>query len=297
MARALAASSTSTAQIVVRGWRSGSGPRSLVNAIVRLSGCHAMSATPQSPLVTWRGPPLGHVDDEQVRPAIEVALLVVPPVGPGDAPRDGTVVLGRLAATGDRRRLADDEPGRVDLGREGEPVAVRRPGDLADRPMSPDLRRPDPAGPAEVEQVDGRDRVVVGGVGADEGDRVAVGAEPRLGVADRALGELARPGGRALGRKVDREQVADVPVALDRPPDDDRGRAVGRQVELLDHDDAAEVLWGHRSTGRHQRQGSGDATLPACPNRRSPSPTDSSSRPRWPRRWPRAGRSSRSSRR
>ncbi len=36
----------STAQIVVRGCRSGSGPRSAVNAIVRPSGCHAMSSTP-----------------------------------------------------------------------------------------------------------------------------------------------------------------------------------------------------------------------------------------------------------
>ena len=47
--------STSTAQIVVRGWRSGSGPRSAVNAIVRPSGCQAMSSTPKSPCVTWRG--------------------------------------------------------------------------------------------------------------------------------------------------------------------------------------------------------------------------------------------------
>ena len=42
-------------QIVVRGSRSGSGPRSAVKAIVRPSGCQAMSLTPQSPLVTWRG--------------------------------------------------------------------------------------------------------------------------------------------------------------------------------------------------------------------------------------------------
>ena len=51
----LAAASTSTAQIVVRGCRSGSGPRSAVNATVLPSGCQAMSATPQSPRVTWRG--------------------------------------------------------------------------------------------------------------------------------------------------------------------------------------------------------------------------------------------------
>src|SRR6188768_1683447 len=39
-------SSTSTAQIVGRGWRSGSGPRSLEKAIVWPSGCQAISDTP-----------------------------------------------------------------------------------------------------------------------------------------------------------------------------------------------------------------------------------------------------------
>ena len=48
-------SSTSIAQIVVRGRTSGSGPRADVNAILCPSGLQAMSDTPQSPEVTCRG--------------------------------------------------------------------------------------------------------------------------------------------------------------------------------------------------------------------------------------------------
>ena len=85
------------------------------------------------------------------------------------------------------------------------------------------------------------------GIGPDEGERVAVRAEPRPRVADRPAGQLARRRDGAPRSQIDREQVADIAVALDRPPDDDREPAVGGQVELLDHDDAADVLGGHRA--------------------------------------------------
>ncbi len=47
--------STSTAQIEVRIRRSAPGVGSAEKAMVRPSADHAMSATPQSPAVTWRG--------------------------------------------------------------------------------------------------------------------------------------------------------------------------------------------------------------------------------------------------
>ena len=75
VARRAAASSTSTAQIVVRGRRSASGPRSAVNATVRPSGRQAMSG--DAPVargdLARRRRRAPSVDDEQVRPAVEVA--------------------------------------------------------------------------------------------------------------------------------------------------------------------------------------------------------------------------------
>ena len=134
------AASTSTAQIVVRQWRSGSGPRSAVNAIVRPSGCHAMSETPQSPLVTWRG----RADLESMTKRCDHRSR-----WPCSSHRQSVRVMWRATGASSepdfaapRRSAAvgpDDEPGRVDLGGEREAPAVGRPGDLADRAM---LARP-----------------------------------------------------------------------------------------------------------------------------------------------------------
>ena len=123
-----------------------SGPRAEVNATVRPSGLQAMSDTPQSPEVTWRGvaPGVG-VHDEQVRPAVQVADAVPAPVRAGDP--SGQRAIGRrgpAAPCRPQRRgtSPDEEPRRVHLGREREPAPVGRPGDLADRP---EPGRPDAA--------------------------------------------------------------------------------------------------------------------------------------------------------
>ena len=204
-------SSTSTAQIVVRGWRSGSGPRSVVKAIVRPSGCQAMSETPQSPLVTWRGRAVAQsttkrCDHRSRWPSSSQRQSVrVMRRARGDGV-SATFAFGR--AGGDRAGLADDEPRRVDLGGEREAAAVGRPGELADRPVIARSWRAHGVGRAlEIEQRDPRGRVVVGRVGADEGERVAVRSRaaagcpaPRRGSAGAARG-IARCDSRSIANR------------------------------------------------------------------------------------------------
>ncbi len=213
------------------------------------------------------------IDDKEVRPPVAMALLVPSPVGAGDVARDGGLIRARLPAPRDRPGLAGDEAGRVDLGGEREAPAVGRPGDLADRAMPAHLRGSRVGRASEVHDHDRRDRVVVGRVGPDEGERVAVRTQPRPRVPDRPAGQLAGRGDGAPGRQIDREQVADIAVALDRPPHDDGSAPIRGQVELLDDDDAADVFWGHAPVCSHARQTSRAATLPICPSRPR-SPTD-----------------------
>ena len=156
------------------------------------------------------------IDDKEVRPSVSMALLVPSPVGAGDVAGDGGLIRARLPAPRDRPGLAGDEAGRVDLGGEREAPAVGRPGDLADRAMLAHLRGSRVGRASEVHDHDRRDRVVVGRVGPDEGERVAVRTQPRPRVADRPAGQLARRGDGAPGPQIDREQVADIAVALDR---------------------------------------------------------------------------------
>ena len=243
-------------------------------------------------------PAVGHVEDEQMRPSVAMPLLVPAPVRPGDVPGHGRLGIRSLRRTSarDGPGPAADEPGRVDLGGEGQSHTVRRPCDLADRAMAPDSGHMHPVRSSDVEDADRGDRVVVGRVASDEGERVAVGAETRFGIADRAAGQLTRGRDVAAGREVDREQVAEVAVAPDRAPDDHRGPAIDGQVELLDHDHAPDVLGCHRASTGHARQPSRAARLRVWPSR-CPSPIDSSSRPRWPRPSRKGARSSRSNRR
>ncbi len=208
------------------------------------------------------------IHDEQVRPPIQVSFAIPAPVGTRDAASEGRGWVGgplaRLPA--DRGHLALEEARRVDLGGERQASPVRRPRQLPDGAMATRLHRPDPVGLSDVQQLQRGRSVVVGGIGADEGQRVAVGAEAWLRVADDPARELARPRERAA-LKVDGEQVAEVAVALDRAADDDRELAVGREIQLLDDDDTSEVLGGHRSAARHGRKRTRDARLPGCPSR------------------------------
>ena len=210
------------------------------------------------------------VDDEEMRPPIPVTLFIPAPVGPDDVASHRGLRIGapRRATTGDRSRPAADESGRIDLGRKPESTSIRRPGDLADRPVPAEPGHPDPVGPADVEDRDRRDRVVVGRVAAHERERVAVRAEAGLGIADRAVCQPTRPRDRPVRREVDRVEVAEIPVAPDRPSNDDRRAPVGRQVEFLDDHDPTDVVGRHRSAGRHGRQPSRAATLRECPTRR-----------------------------
>ena len=185
--------STSTAQIVDLGARSGCGPRSLVKTTrppVGMPGdvAHAPVAARDLP----RRGAACEVHDEQVRPAVQVALLVPAPVDAVDPARARAVLVGRPDA-GDR----PDEPARrVDLGGERDAGPVRRPGDLAHPAVA---AAPDGAHPAAVDadQPQGRGRVVVGGVGPDEGDGPPVRRDPRARVADDAAGQ-DRAGRRAI---------------------------------------------------------------------------------------------------
>src|SRR6187399_2312047 len=97
-------------------------------------------------------------------------------------------------------------------------------------------RRADTLRPIEIQDPDGRDRVIVGRVRTDESDRAAIRADARLRVADRAGRELTRPRDRTTGSKVDRVEVTEVAVALDRAADDDRRPPIDREVELFDDD-------------------------------------------------------------
>jgi hypothetical protein len=49
-----------------------------------------------------------------------------------------------------------------------------------------------------------------------------------------------------------------IPVAADDPTDDDRGRAIGREVKLLDDDLAPDVGGTHRGTRDGTIGGHGD---------------------------------------
>jgi hypothetical protein len=222
--------------------RSGSGPRSAAKATVLPGHLARLRART--------------IDDEQVRPPIAMALAVPAPVGPGDpsGARLGGFGGGGLrvpAAGADRGYRADDEPGRIDFRGEREPSAIGRPGQLGDGPMLAGPREPDARiGSREVDQGDRRQYVVIRGVGADERQAVTIGAEAGPGVAHDPERHLARPQGRAIAQS-DREEMPVILVALDRAADDDRESAVGREVELLDDDDAADVLRDHRATRWH----------------------------------------------
>ena len=64
--------------------------------------------------------PWAGLDDEQVRPAIAMALLVPTPVGPRDVPRAGGVLRGRA----DPPHRTDEKPGGIHLSREGQSSAI-----------------------------------------------------------------------------------------------------------------------------------------------------------------------------
>ena len=143
-----ASSSTSTAQIVVRGRTSGIRPacgRERDRPSVR-----APRDVGHAPVARGDLPRLGarrRVDDEQVRPAVQVADAVPAPVGPRDPSGEGRVVASRQGLLApDRRHVADEEPGRIDLRGEGEARPIGRPLDLSDRPeaQSPGLWRTRP---------------------------------------------------------------------------------------------------------------------------------------------------------
>ena len=73
----------------------------------------------------WPCGPL-HADDEQVRPAVEMAAAFESPVDPRDPARRRGVIHPRLGAwpPGDRRDVADEEARRIDLSRVRETPAV-----------------------------------------------------------------------------------------------------------------------------------------------------------------------------
>ncbi len=215
------------------------------------------------------------VDHEQVRPAVEVPGLIPAPVGPGDAagararrvggapggravPRAGPgrrpgTVAGRPHEVVDRIDGPHEEPWRVDLGDERDPLPVRRPGDLADR-AEPTAAAESGDAAVDGHRGEGRRSVVVERVGADEGERRAVRREPWLAVADHALAERPRSADATTVQR-DRDQVAHVFEAAGRAADDDREAAVGAQVELIEHHLAMDVGRSERAFGDHARSG------------------------------------------
>ncbi len=207
------------------------------------------------------------VNDEQVRPVVEVPELVESPVRPRDSPgRRGRLVRldgGRATtrACGERATLPDDEPRRIDRRCEREPRPVRRPGDGVDAPV---LARPDLANPAAAGryQVDRGRAVLVVRPRADPRYESAVRGDRRLAIHDDPGGERPRPTGRAAGRERDGPQVGDVAVTADRAATDDREAAVGGQVELFEDHLAADVFGLEGAARRHRRQGRTPASRP-----------------------------------
>ncbi len=132
------------------------------------------------------GAPL-QVDDPQVRPAVDVALLVPAPVDAVDPAGAGAVLVGG-PDPGDR----SDEPAwRVHLRGEGDPRPVRRPGDLADAAVAaaPDVRTRPPSMPISC-RVAGASSSA-GSVRTNATVR-PVGRDPRARVADDAAGQDPR---------------------------------------------------------------------------------------------------------
>ncbi len=222
--------STSTAQIVDLGARSGCGPRSLVKTTVRPSGCQAMSLTPQSPLVTCRGTAprsrsTTHRCDQRsrwpsssqrqsmrsIRRARGLSWSVVPTRATGPTSQRG----GSTSAVN----------------------AIRVPsGDQAISPTPPWRPRRKRAHPAAVDpdQPQRRGRVVVGRVGPDEGDGPPVRRDPRARVADDPAGQDPRPGDRGTSAATAQRHGQEGPVIAD-PVDRSAGprrpssrRATGR---------------------------------------------------------------------
>ena len=179
--------------------RSASGRGSVTKAIVVRPATRRCSRRPSRPAVTCRGrAPAPRFDDVDVRPSVEAADLVVAPVESGDPSRDGLLAARRLPA--------HDEPWRVDVEGEGQPAAVGRPRDLADRAV---LRRPDrprpprPAATRERKDAAARDsssrrrlrsrRPAAGHAVRLNATADAVGRDPRGRVSDAAGRELDRP--------------------------------------------------------------------------------------------------------
>ncbi len=232
-----------------------------VNATVRPSGLHAMSDTPQSPEVTWRGIGAGRdVHDEQVRPAIEVADAVPAPVRPGDPPADGRGVAGSSSgwSSADGRHRADQEPRRIHLGGERQPAPVRRPGHLARRTRSRSRAPADPATGRSARRTARAIGLLVVGQAADERHAPAVRARCAASRRGRSRRSATSGGwwrgfapGAATEIQGHDQQVRPVPIAPDDPSSHDREAAVGGHVVLVEDDLSPDVRGCHRRALGH----------------------------------------------
>ena len=162
-----------------------------MNATVRPSGAQDRSATPQSPAVTCRDRAPGRAsttnrcDQRSTWPdpsQRQSARVIRRASGDGSACAAGRFRAGRPPTGG---TSADQEARRIDLGAEGQAAAVGRPRDFGHRAMAPCREDALPAG-TEIEDDQGRRRVLVGRVGAHEGDAPAVRREPAGSRRERA---------------------------------------------------------------------------------------------------------------